>query len=146
MLSLGPLKASGAANRCTAFRLPRQGAPTAGAAMPTFVDPPPFPVIDPQPTASRVIRAFRLSDWAIAAALTTVGYAWGFSLGRMPWGGLFATTGILGGLQYGYVKTSSRLMGYDRNEQELDKYGYWRPPPPAPAAAAEKLAPVDTKY
>lgn len=116
------------------------------APMPIFVDPPPFPVIDPQPTLSRIIGAFRSSDWAITALLTTVGYGWGFKLGRLPWAGVFATTGVLGGLQLGYIKSASRLLGHDRNEQELNKYGYWRPPPPTDVVTAPRSSPVDTKY
>lgn len=114
--------------------------------MPVFVDPPPFPVIDPSPSLGRVVTAFRPSDWAIATALTTLGYAWGWKVGRMPWGGLFASVGILGGFNIGYVRSFSRLLGYERNEVELDKYGYWRPLPPSPAPTPAHPNPIDTKY
>lgn len=116
--------------------------------MPVFVDPPPFPVIDPNPSLGRIVSAFRPFDWALTSALTVAGYAWGFRVGRMPWGGLFALSGVLGGLQLGYIKSSTRLLGYERNEDELARFGYFRPPAPAPdaPAAAASRGPIDTKY
>ncbi len=52
--------------------------------MVVFNEPPPYPVINPQPTYGSVIFNMRLSDWGITFGLGVLGMAWGYIGGTPP--------------------------------------------------------------
>ncbi|RKP07498.1 NADH-ubiquinone oxidoreductase complex I, 21 kDa subunit-domain-containing protein [Thamnocephalis sphaerospora] len=92
----------------------------------------PYPVIDTDPTFSRVVRSFRLSDYA----------AWGASIAAFPGGLMFlerlnpmntaksmtpalrvaTLLGFCGGFLLAYQRTSLRYWGWTENEREATQY------------------------
>ncbi|KAH9935912.1 NADH-ubiquinone oxidoreductase complex I, 21 kDa subunit-domain-containing protein [Epithele typhae] len=89
----------------------------------------PFPLIDADPHAGRVIRYMRPSDYATWAGMTAAFpgllYAWdkwepsGHKLkGALRLGGVF---GFVGGFLMAYQRSSLRFWGWTENKREQEK-------------------------
>ncbi|KAJ2719747.1 hypothetical protein GGI07_005024 [Coemansia sp. Benny D115] len=93
----------------------------------------PYPVIDTDPIFTRVVRYFRISDYAIAAGMTALGP------GFMYWMEKYQPTGITGkplmramkiaggvgaiaGFLTAYSLVSARFCGMSENTREIKKY------------------------
>jgi len=97
--------------------------------MPTKVVETPYPLIDADPHASRVIRYFRPSDyltWATAtAAFPSALYLWDKAdptryrlRTQLRLGGFL---GFIGGFLLAYQRSSFRFWGWEENKREQDK-------------------------
>jgi NADH-ubiquinone oxidoreductase complex I, 21 kDa subunit len=91
------------------------------------ITPPPYPVVEREPTVSQLFAAFRRGDWVNVALATGVSAPFGYYAGkpvlmvRSMW---FATSiGMLGGVFIGLQQSFGRLTGYKANGEELAKLG-----------------------
>jgi hypothetical protein len=91
------------------------------------ITPPPYPVVEHEPTVSQIFAAFRRGDWANVALASAVSAPFGYFAGkpvimvRSMW---FATSvGMLGGVFIGLERSFGRLTGYQENGLEVSKLG-----------------------
>ncbi|KAL4436093.1 hypothetical protein ABPG77_005541 [Micractinium sp. CCAP 211/92] len=101
------------------------------------LDEPKYAVVDPAPSASKIVSNFNANDWMIFGGMTAASFPLGYLAGaqRSPafakvsgamgrpsmWMG--ATLGALAGFMLAYQNSSGRLMGLRPNEDEVRQYG-----------------------
>jgi NADH-ubiquinone oxidoreductase complex I, 21 kDa subunit len=86
-------------------------------------NPPPYPVLDREPSVAKTIAAFRRSDWTTIAAAVGASAPFGYVVGRpilmVP--SMWCATGFgaFGGLCIGLQSSFGRLTGYLPNDVEV---------------------------
>jgi hypothetical protein len=87
------------------------------------INAPSYPVVDPEPTVSRTLSAFRRRDWANVALAAGASAPFGYIVGRpilMVHSMYFAAgLGAFGGLCIGMESSFGRLTGYLENAPEV---------------------------
>lgn len=86
------------------------------------MNPPPFPVVDREPSVSKIVSAFRTSDWRNLALSTGLSAPFGYIVGRpvlmAPSMWCATALGAAGGLCLGMQASFGRLTGYLPNDLE----------------------------
>jgi NADH-ubiquinone oxidoreductase complex I, 21 kDa subunit len=87
------------------------------------ITPPPYPVVEREPSMSQVLTSFRRGDWANVVVATGVSAPFGYYAGRpvlMVRSMWFASgVGLLGGVFIGLQRSFGRLTGYQENGEEI---------------------------
>jgi hypothetical protein len=87
------------------------------------ITPPPYPVVEREPSMSQVLASFRRGDWANVVLATGVSAPFGYYAGRpvlMVRSMWFASgLGLLGGVFIGLQRSFGRLTGYKENGEEI---------------------------
>ena len=93
-------------------------------------DVPKFPVVDKAPSLSRVISNFNATDCGTVLAFTALSYPFGVWAGgktkslvslRLPTAACAAFVGGLGGFCVAMESSAGRLMGFTKNDDEVDR-------------------------
>jgi hypothetical protein len=87
------------------------------------INAPTYPVVDPEPTVSRTLAAFRRRDWANLALAVGVSAPFGYVVGRpvvmVPSMYVATAIGALGAMCVGMQSSFGRLTGYLENGPEV---------------------------
>lgn len=91
------------------------------------LNPPPYPVIEKDPSMKQILLGFRKRDWGIVALSAGVSAPYGYMIGRpvvvIPSMWFAVGIGTLGGFFLGMQTSFCRLTGYEENSLELARMG-----------------------
>jgi hypothetical protein len=90
-----------------------------------FSDPK-YPVVNPDPEVDDCIKSMRWRDYFLLAGATAGSWGYGYVLGkpvRMPTANTAAAIGFTFATFVVLQDTRGRLMGYNENAKEVQKYG-----------------------
>ena len=87
---------------------------------------PKFPIVKPEPTIDDCIKSFRGRDYFYVGGVTGMSWIYGFILGkpsRFPTASFTATMGFSYGILSIICSSRDRLMGFEENAKEVEKWG-----------------------
>eukprot|EP01039_Chlorochromonas_danica_P000445 gene445-479_t len=92
---------------------------------------PKYPVVDPNPSMTKTVANFNLTDLSAIGLFTFSGFVTGWFGARKPlraFNSRFtAGIGLMAGFSYAVLGSTQRLLGIEPNESEVKKYGALTP-------------------
>ena len=93
---------------------------------------PKYPVVNPSPSVDNCVKSMRFRDYAVLGGVTAGSWCYGYVFGkpaRMPTASTAAALGLTFAGMVVLQDTRARLMGYEENAKEVNKFGLYHTQP-----------------